>query len=56
VSAGGGVDILFGSHFGVRGEVRSLSTGTRQQVIPAGLVLNDPSTRWAATGGIVFRF
>jgi hypothetical protein len=56
VSAGGGLDILFGRNFGVRGEIRSLSTGTRQQVIPAGLVLDDPTTRWAATGGIVFRF
>lgn len=56
VSAGGGLDIMFGRNFGIRGEVRSLSAGSRDQVIPAGILLNDPTTRWGATGGLVFRF
>lgn len=55
VSAGGGVDVVFGRHFGVRGEIRSLTAGGRDRVIP-GLTLDDPSTRWAATGGVLFRF
>ena len=55
VSAGGGVDLVFGRNFGIRGELRSLTDGKRDQVIP-GLTLDDPSTRWAATAGLLFRF
>jgi hypothetical protein len=55
VSTGGGVDLLLGRHFGIRGEIRSLTTGTSDRIIP-GLTLDDPGTRWAATGGLVFRF
>jgi opacity protein-like surface antigen len=55
VSAGGGVDLVFGRHFGLRGEIRSLTAGGRDRVIP-GLTLDDPATRWAATGGLIFRF
>jgi hypothetical protein len=55
VSAGGGIDLVFGDHFGIRGEIRSLTAGGSDRVIP-GLTLDDPSTRWAATGGILFRF
>lgn len=55
VSAGGGVDLLFGRHFGIRGEIRSLTAGGNDRIVP-GLTLDDPSTRWAATGGVVFRF
>lgn len=55
VSAGGGVDLVLGRHFGVRGEVRSLTAGGSDRVIP-GLRLDDPSTPWAATAGVLFRF
>ena len=55
VSAGGGVDLVLGRHFGIRGEIRSLTAGGWDRVVP-GLTLDDPSTRWAATGGILFRF
>jgi hypothetical protein len=55
VSAGGGVDVVFGRHFGLRGEIRSLTAGGSDRVIP-GLTLDDPSTRWAAMGGLIFRF
>jgi hypothetical protein len=55
VSAGGGVDVMFGRHFGVRGEIRSLTVGGSDRIVP-GLTLDDPATRWAATGGLVFRF
>jgi len=55
VSAGGGVDLVFGRHFGVRGEIRSLTAGGSDRVIP-GLRLDDPSTRWAATAGVLLRF
>ena len=55
VSAGGGVDLVFGRHFGVRGEIRSLTAGGSDSIIP-GLTLDDPNTRWAATGGVIFRF
>jgi hypothetical protein len=55
VSAGAGVDLMFGRHFGIRGEIRSLTVGSSDVVLP-GLSLNDPNTRWMGTGGIVFRF
>jgi len=55
VSVGGGVDLMLGDHVGVRGEVRGLTAGGSDQVIP-GLTLDEPSTRWSATGGLVFRF
>jgi opacity protein-like surface antigen len=55
VSTGGGVDFVLGRHFGLRGEIRGLTAGGRDRVIP-GLTLDDPSTRWAATGGVLFRF
>jgi hypothetical protein len=55
VSAGGGLDLVFGRNFGLRGEIRSLTAGGSDRIVP-GLTLNDPSTRWAATGGLVFRF
>ncbi len=55
VSAGGGVDLLFGRRFGIRGEIRSLTAGGRDRIVP-GLTLDDPSTRWSATAGILFRF
>lgn len=55
VSAGGGLDVLFTEHFGIRGEVRSLSTGSDNGDIP-GLEFSDPATRWGATGGLIFRW
>ncbi|MBI1356017.1 MAG: outer membrane beta-barrel protein [Acidobacteria bacterium] len=54
-SMGGGVDVVLGRHFGVRGEIRGLTSGGRDRVIP-GLTLDDPSTRWAATAGFLIRF
>ena len=55
VSAGGGLSVMFNSNFGLRGEIRSLTTGAASRIVP-GLTLDDPGTRWAATGGLVFRF
>ena len=55
VSMGGGLDVMLGKHFGIRGEVRGLTAGGKDNVIP-GLTLNEPSTRWAATAGLAFRF
>lgn len=54
-SMGGGVDVMLGSHVGIRGEVRGLAAGGNDRVIP-GLTLDEPSTRWAATAGLVLRF
>jgi|GEM_PF-2594433 len=55
VSMGGGVDVMLGRHFGIRGEVRGLTAGGKDTVIP-GLTLDEPGTRWAATAGLAFRF
>ncbi|MEZ5364159.1 MAG: hypothetical protein R2748_17920 [Bryobacterales bacterium] len=55
VSAGGGVDVVFGRHFGIRGEIRSLTAGGSDRIVQ-GLTLDDPATRWAATAGVLFRF
>ena len=55
VSVGGGVDLMLGEYVGLRGEIRGLTAGGGDQVIP-GLTLDEPSTRWSATGGLVFRF
>ena len=52
---GGGVDVMLGGPFGLRGEVRGLNAGGADQII-SGLQLDAPSTRWAATGGILIRF
>lgn len=55
VSSGGGLDIMFTRHFGVRGEGRALTTGSSGVIVP-GLTLTDSNTRFAATGGLVFRW
>ena len=54
-SVGGGLDIMLGRHFGLRGEARGLTSGGRDRVIP-GLTLDEPGARWAATAGLVIRF
>jgi hypothetical protein len=49
------MDVMLGRNFGLRGELRTLTTGGSDRIVP-GLTFDDPAARWSATGGIVFRF
>jgi len=51
---GGGLNIFFGEHVGVRGDVRHLRT--LQDITLGGLFTNAPLDFWRGTAGLTLRF